>query len=624
MPGDPNYCPGDCYCGNGTCDFGESTFGSPEYCPAECVAAPYCGDGVCDSGAPQYEDAYNCYKDPNLVGLESNGDCQCGDSVCDGLESSSTVCQDYHCNFDCSYDPYCGNGICDFEDPFNESINNCKLSDLAAPLCDPNVGPFGDCYCGDGVCDSTETLLNPGDLHYCPGDCGGPVCGDGICEMDQGENYSNCPSDEDPDGDGPIGAGDCNCGNGVCEWDPFEETAQNCPASIPNFAGPGIPGDCSCGDDVCDITENKPASDPASCHADCGCVGTVYGLCGTGTGSYCCATVTDITSPRFGDALNACTYGTCSPAPQPDARPLERCEDATCWPNYECKFITPPTTSEPGGLYCVPNESECKKENEFCNYNKLRCCAGDNLSPSPSLYCKYTYIQPAGGEATGECKPITGPVQNGCNVFDQAASVPCALPTPPRFIPTNPPSTWCCPVGSFCGSTLNECVNQCGPNKVRCNPYVETGEPNGCCDTTTSACFFDGETNAYTCKPKAACGIGPEVPDPVPIPPYPVGTTPNPYGGEFHCKNITVGGMAQESCCNLNEICNEDPNDSAQNCYNEGTYACNGLNNAQPTQSCRVGDTCCGPNKCCPPTHLCENEGTVTTPNWKCNSPNVV
>lgn len=85
----------------------------------------------------------------------------CGDSACEGDESS------YNCCSDCAT---CGDGTC--QSQCGESGSTCSA----------------DCYtCGDGVCESWK-----GESYWnCSADCSS--CGNGFC--DPGEDYFSCPSD---------------------------------------------------------------------------------------------------------------------------------------------------------------------------------------------------------------------------------------------------------------------------------------------------------------------------------------------------------------------------------------------------------------------------------------------
>lgn len=87
----------------------------------------------------------------------------CGDSVCEGDESSSNCCAD------CAT---CGDGVC--QTICGEDGSTCS----------------SDCpVCGNGICEKTK-----GESSFtCPEDCSS--CGNGICEFDKGEDSATCPAD---------------------------------------------------------------------------------------------------------------------------------------------------------------------------------------------------------------------------------------------------------------------------------------------------------------------------------------------------------------------------------------------------------------------------------------------
>lgn len=210
-PASAYYSPQDCFCGNGSCDRGESS--------VSCFTDCHCGNGVCDF-EEDVETINNC-SDCSLANTCGNGiwephetfsncpaDSRCGDNFCNDMigENSSNCSADcdvcgngicnaakgetsYSCPIDC---PRCGNGVCNTNNiSFNtiddvymlfnaETSNNCSA----------------DCNCEDGVCDAYEL-----DTGSCPADCG---CGNGVCQT--GETPTNCRYD--------CGA----CGDGVCAY----------------------------------------------------------------------------------------------------------------------------------------------------------------------------------------------------------------------------------------------------------------------------------------------------------------------------------------------------------------------------------------------------------------------
>jgi hypothetical protein len=170
----PQDCNSDCdrWCGNGTCNSGETVIN----CPADCDA---CGNHFCS----RYEDYSECPQDCPSE--------RCGNGNCDsGLHEDRT-----YCVVDCG-PPYCGDGICLFP---TEHYGNCPQ----------DCGRGTTLTCGDGRCDSTgmgENGLN------CPYDCW-MACGNGVC--DPGETGPRCEED-------------CpaTCGDGRCN---ILETFKLCP-----------------------------------------------------------------------------------------------------------------------------------------------------------------------------------------------------------------------------------------------------------------------------------------------------------------------------------------------------------------------------------------------------------
>lgn len=149
-------------------------------------------------------------------------DCVCGDGICSENENcdSDNCCNgivvDFlsddnncnRCNFDCSKESKCENGVCT-----------------------PNP------ICGNGVCHDAETIES------CPTDCKPTPepfdpstiefeseCGDDLCDLD--ENYTVCPIDCNCPFNMELKNGICQtfCGNNVCDLD---EDNENCKTDCP-------------------------------------------------------------------------------------------------------------------------------------------------------------------------------------------------------------------------------------------------------------------------------------------------------------------------------------------------------------------------------------------------------
>ncbi len=200
--------------------FGEPQLADSGVTPPPPDAGDSCGDGICEAGLGEV--CGGCVADC--------GECaSCGDSECNGTESTTT------CPEDCG--TACGDSVCNGA----ESSANC----------------VADCgtTCGDSVCNGAESSAS------CPADCG-TDCGDSICSA-PAETSTNCPADC-----GSV------CGDGACNG---IESSANCPTDCGSVCGDGTcnggedntscPGDCPpvCGNDVCELGETS-----CSCTDDCG------------------------------------------------------------------------------------------------------------------------------------------------------------------------------------------------------------------------------------------------------------------------------------------------------------------------------------------------------------------
>lgn len=199
-------------CGNTWCTTVKPYFESITNCPLDCNTVGFCGDGSCNNGETAISCPYDC----------TYGCCSPLQYTCEGLSQanciSSTSCEwvgtcvnkpsvnpevcwpimnENNCiNSLCNWDPlasrcysWCGNNQCD--GPIGETSATCPID-------------CGTASCGDGSCNNGETCST------CSNDCGTcPVCGNGLC--DNGENECSCPGDcpsilynecysKDPDG----------------------------------------------------------------------------------------------------------------------------------------------------------------------------------------------------------------------------------------------------------------------------------------------------------------------------------------------------------------------------------------------------------------------------------------
>jgi hypothetical protein len=176
--GSPPY-PGSCNCGSST------SCGTPDDGPLGCcLAGPYCGDGSCNNG----ETSGTCPADC------SSGGPFCGDGTCNGSENCSS------CPSECGACPsLCGNGTIDG----GETCDSCPA--------DVGACPGGGAVCGNGIIESGETCENcPADVGACPPpgdpecvpDCSGELCGQangcgGFCS-DRDDRPALQPTQDDP------------------------------------------------------------------------------------------------------------------------------------------------------------------------------------------------------------------------------------------------------------------------------------------------------------------------------------------------------------------------------------------------------------------------------------------
>ena len=298
-------CPADCMgCGNGIvegteqCDAGAANTSTPCATPAyanppntcstctpsctiDTVVGPYCGDGTCETG----ETKTSCPADCAGCG---NGVLDPGEQCDAGAANTSTPCATppyanpprtcTTCSTSCTLDtvvgPYCGDGACNT----GETLSSCPA----------------DCSgCGNGVLDSdeqcddgagnTNTPCTTPAYHNPPSTCStctksctidtvvGPYCGDGTCDTADGETKTSCPADCSGCGNGIVDSGE-QCDNGSANTDT--------PCATPAYSNP--PTTCStcttsctldtvvgpyCGDGTCNGPETA-----TSCPSDCtGC-----------------------------------------------------------------------------------------------------------------------------------------------------------------------------------------------------------------------------------------------------------------------------------------------------------------------------------------------------------------
>ncbi len=384
--------------------------GTCRECSASCqivtLQGPYCGDHTCNGG----ETAATCPQDCGQ---------SCGDGVIEGSETcddsgatvAQTTCANYNgscttCDASCGVriieGPFCGDGTCSASD--GETAANCPAD------CTHN--------CGDGVIEPPETCDDNGATQTqttCAtynGSCEvchscvlsviqGPSCGDGTCSAANGETALTCPHD-------------CaaTCGNGILEEG---ETCDDSGATKNITTCAAYNGSCTicnascqvaviqgtyCGDGACEAGHETAASCPADCTHNCGdgvieppetcdsgaANGTVTSCAtydGTCTGCSASCTAQVFEGPYCGD-------GTCQAAHEN----VTNCP-ADCHPSCGNGVIEEGETCDDGASN---GHETCTTYNGSC----LICSATCHVSSAVGPHCGDGICQ-AGNETTSSC-----------------------------------------------------------------------------------------------------------------------------------------------------------------------------------------------------------------------------
>jgi hypothetical protein len=134
----------DVYCGNGTCDYGESCITCSEDCISSQSAGTCasCFKGECDGYCHPVKEGPDC---PDCVPSYC-----CGDGTCQGAEDC------YSCEVDCGPPPYCGDDSCGSDEDQCTCPEDCGTPPTYETSC--NDREDNDCDgatdCDDNDCDT--------------------------------------------------------------------------------------------------------------------------------------------------------------------------------------------------------------------------------------------------------------------------------------------------------------------------------------------------------------------------------------------------------------------------------------------------------------------------------------
>jgi hypothetical protein len=262
--GDGDCCPLS-WIGDGYADCEDQQYGCDLTCydndGGDCVD-PFCGDGSCNGGETEADCPEDCTSSESCSACELDWSAY-GSECCDSAWDEFGInCADLEANYgwDCAgcncpgdAPPECGDGLCNGDETYETCPQDCLAPGECAEDEVIDCSGDGDCcpaaWIGDGFEDCEDQAFGCDLTCYDNdgGDCVDPFCGDGTCDPD--EDYISCPDDCNAPGECAAGeVADCDgtdecwtetwIGDGFCDG-----TAQDWGADLCCYDNDG--GDCT-------------------------------------------------------------------------------------------------------------------------------------------------------------------------------------------------------------------------------------------------------------------------------------------------------------------------------------------------------------------------------------------